>query len=77
MNPIQRFFDARRHHFEKGGRFEKYYFVYENIESIFYPPPLVTTVSPMVRDRLDVKRFMFLVVVALLPHYAFGVFNVG
>jgi Na+-transporting NADH:ubiquinone oxidoreductase subunit B len=31
----------------------------------------------MIRDNLDVKRYMMLVIVALLPHYAFGLFNVG
>ncbi len=77
MNPIKRVIDSQRRHFERGGRFEKYFFVYENIESIFYAPPHTTAASPMVRDRLDVKRFMFLVIVALLPHYAFGVFNIG
>ena len=77
MNPVKHVFDSQRHHFTKGGRFEKYYFLFENIESVFFAPAAVTSTGPHVRDSLDVKRFMFLVIAALLPHYAFGIFNVG
>jgi len=77
MNPVKHLFDSQRHHFTKGGRFEKFYFVFENIESVFFAPAAVTSTGPHVRDSLDVKRFMFLVIAALLPHYAFGIFNVG
>jgi Na+-transporting NADH:ubiquinone oxidoreductase subunit B len=77
MGPIQRFFDSQRRHFQKGGRLEKYYFVFENIESVFYAPRQPAASPPHARDALDVKRFMFLVLVALFPHYAFGVYNVG
>jgi len=77
MNPVKHVFDSQRHHFTKGGRFEKFYFVFENIESVFFAPAAVASTGPHVRDSLDVKRFMFLVIAALLPHYAFGIFNVG
>lgn len=77
MNPVKHVFDSQRHHFTKGGRFEKFFFVFENIESVFFAPAAVTSTGPHVRDSLDVKRFMFLVIAALLPHYAFGIFNVG
>jgi len=77
MNPIRKFFDTQRRHFETGGRFEKYYVLFENIESVFFSSDRTTRTPPLVRDCLDVKRYMFLVIVALLPHYAFGAFNVG
>jgi Na+-transporting NADH:ubiquinone oxidoreductase subunit B len=77
MNPVKRLFDSQRRHFEKGGRWERYFFLFENIESVFFAAPAVTAASPHVRDGLDVKRFMFLVIVALLPHYAFGTYNLG
>jgi len=77
MNPVKRFFDSQRRHFENGGRWARYFFLYENLESVFFAPATVTAASPHVRDSLDVKRFMFLVIVALLPHYAFGAYNVG
>ncbi len=77
MNPIEKFFDSHRKHFEKGGRFERWYPFFESIESVFFAPARVTRNTPSVRDHLDVKRYMLLVIVALLPHYAFGVFNTG
>ena len=77
MNAIERFFDFQRKHFEKGGKFEKFYPFFESIESVFFAPARKTLNPPNVRDSIDVKRFMMLVIVALLPHYAFGIYNVG
>ena len=77
MKSIERFFHTTRKHFEAGGRFEKYYPVFESIESVFFGAPRVTQTAPNIRDSLDVKRYMMLVIVALLPHYAFGIYNVG
>jgi len=77
MNPLKRLFDSQRRHFSPGGRWQRFFFLFENIESVFFAPAAVTSTSPHIRDSLDVKRFMFLVIVALLPHYAFGIFNVG
>ena len=77
MNFIERFFESQRKHFEEGGKFEKFYPFFESIESVFFASARVTRIPPNVRDSLDVKRFMMLVIVALLPHYAFGIYNVG
>ena len=77
MNRIERFFESTRRHFEKGGRLEKLWPFYESIESVFFSPARASRVAPNVRDHLDVKRYMMLVIVALVPHYAFGVYNVG
>jgi len=76
-DPVRKFFDSFRHHFVKGGKFEKYEFIFENIESIFYASEHVTQSAPVVRDTLDVKRYFFLVVVALIPHHVFGAYNAG
>ena len=77
MRTIEKFFETTRKHFEQGGRFERWYPFFESIESVFFLPARVTQKAPNVRDHLDVKRYMMLVIVALLPHYAFGVYNVG
>ena len=77
MNRIEKFFESTRKHFEKGGKLERLWPFYESIESVFFAPARVSRFSPNVRDSLDVKRYMMLVIVALLPHYAFGVYNVG
>jgi len=77
MNALKRFFDSHRGRFLEGGRFEKYYPFFESMESIFFSPAEVTQTGPHVRDSLDVKRYMLLVIVALLPHLFFGIYNAG
>jgi len=77
MGFFARFFDSYRKHFERGGRFEKLWPFFESIESVFFLPARTTRTAPNVRDSLDVKRYMMLVIVALVPHYVFGVYNVG
>jgi len=76
MKPIS-IFDKIRPHFEKGGRFSRLYPFYEAIETIFYGLDHVTGQGPHVRDNLDVKRFMTIVIVVLIPHLMFGIYNTG
>ena len=71
------FFDKVRKHFVDEGKFEKLYPFFEAIETIFFAPAHVTEKEPHVRDSLDVKRFMTLVIVALIPHLLFGIYNAG
>jgi Na+-transporting NADH:ubiquinone oxidoreductase subunit B len=77
MRFVKRFFDVPRKYFAPGGRFERLYPFFEAIETIFFAPDDTTTIGPHVRDSLDVKRFMTLVIVSLLPHLAFGIYNAG
>ncbi|MGV0035070.1 MAG: NADH:ubiquinone reductase (Na(+)-transporting) subunit B [Candidatus Azotimanducaceae bacterium WSBS_2022_MAG_OTU7] len=64
-------------HFEKGGRFEKFYSVYEMVDTIFYSPGLVTKTSSHVRDAVDMKRVMTMVwVCAFFPMLA-GMYYAG
>lgn len=77
MKSVRRFFHAAEKHFEKGGKYERYYPFYEAMETIFLAPVNRSRGLPHVRDSLDVKRYMTLVIVALLPHLAFGIYNAG
>lgn len=77
MNPVQRLFDAQRRHFEENGRFHALYPFFESMETVFYAPDRVTRTGPQVRDSLDVKRYMALVIVSLLPLLFFGIYNTG
>ncbi|CAM2067784.1 NADH:ubiquinone reductase (Na(+)-transporting) subunit B [Sulfidibacter corallicola] len=65
------------HLFLKGGKFEKFYPLYEMQESFFFTPRTVTNTNVHVRDSLDSKRLMITVVIALLPCLFFGAYNVG
>jgi len=50
--------DSIEPHFETGGRFERYYAIYEMIDTILYSPGIVTKTSSHVRDAVDFKRVM-------------------
>ncbi|MCH8538239.1 MAG: NADH:ubiquinone reductase (Na(+)-transporting) subunit B [Alkalimonas sp.] len=63
--------------FEKGGKYEKWYALYEAIATVLYTPGLVTKNGTHVRDSIDLKRIMIFVWLALFPALFFGMFNVG
>jgi Na+-transporting NADH:ubiquinone oxidoreductase subunit B len=49
----------------------------EATDTFLRKPDIVTKRQPHVRDATDLKRFMFIVVVALIPCYIFGAYHVG
>ena len=77
MKPLRRLLDKAEPLFIKGGRLENFHALYEMVDTLFYSPPDVTRGSPHVRDALDLKRVMILVVVAVLPCAVIGMWNTG
>ncbi len=63
--------------FEKGGKLEKLYPLYEAADTFLFTPGHRTTSGPHVRDAIDLKRTMIMVVIALLPATLFGMWNAG
>jgi Na+-transporting NADH:ubiquinone oxidoreductase subunit B len=63
--------------FEKGGKFERLYPLYEAGDTFARTPADVTPSAPHVRDSIDQKRLMVFVVYALLPCLFFGIWNAG
>ena len=63
--------------FEKGGKFERLYPVYEMFDTLAYTPGTITRRSSHVRDGIDLKRIMTVVVVALVPCMGMAVYNTG
>lgn len=63
--------------FEKGGKLEKLYPVYEATDTFLYTPGHKTKTGPHVRDGIDLKRMMIMVVIALIPCTLFGMWNIG
>ncbi|PXF64650.1 NADH:ubiquinone reductase (Na(+)-transporting) subunit B [Kangiella spongicola] len=64
-------------HFEKGGKWEKWYALYEAAATIFYTPGHVTKGATHVRDNIDLKRIMIMVWFATFPAMFWGMWNVG
>ncbi len=77
MKPIRNFFNTLEPHFEKGGKYEKWYPVYEVFDTFFYSPPDVTKTSSHVRDGIDLKRVMITVWLATFPAMFYGMYNLG
>jgi Na+-transporting NADH:ubiquinone oxidoreductase subunit B len=74
---VRKFLDNIEHHFERGGKFEKLYPLYEAIDTFFYRPSSVTRTTAHVRDGLDLKRMMITVWLCAFPAMFFGMWNVG
>lgn len=69
--------EKQKKFFERGGKLEKLYPLYEAGDTFLFTPPDVNREAPHVRDAVDLKRVMITVVVALLPCILFGIYNVG
>jgi len=63
--------------FEKDGKYEYFYPLYDALDTFLYTPETVTKDGPHIRDSIDLKRSMIFVVLAMLPAILFGIFNVG
>ncbi|MBD0401144.1 NADH:ubiquinone reductase (Na(+)-transporting) subunit B [Flammeovirga sp. EKP202] len=78
MKFIHDLIEKQKPMFEKGGKLEKLYYVFEAGETFMFTPPDVTKAKGVqVRDAVDLKRVMMTVVIALLPAIIFGLWNVG
>lgn len=77
MKPLRNFLDRLAPYFDKGRKLEKLYPVYEVIDSFFYTSDEVTTGRCHVRDGLEFKRMMSVVLVALIPCVAMAMYNTG
>jgi Na+-transporting NADH:ubiquinone oxidoreductase subunit B len=63
--------------FEPGGKLERLFPLWEAIDTLIYTPGKVTTGTTHVRDGLDLKRMMIVVVTALFPTVLMACYNTG
>ncbi|MCA9230929.1 MAG: NADH:ubiquinone reductase (Na(+)-transporting) subunit B [Planctomycetales bacterium] len=63
--------------FGKGGKLERFYPLFEMADTFLYTPADVTKNASHVRDAMDLKRMMSLVVVALGPCFFMAMHNTG
>lgn len=74
---LRKFLDKLAPHVHKGGKYEKFYALYEAVDTFFYRPADVTRSNAHVRDGIDLKRMMILVWLCTFPAMLFGIWNVG
>jgi len=77
MSGLRGYIDKIKPHFEKGGKFEKLQSTFEAFETLLFVPNKVTTQGTHIRDAMDMKRTMIIVVIALVPTILFGMWNAG
>ena len=77
MNFLRNYLDRQKPKFEKGGKFAKLHSVFTGFESFLFVPNRTTDTGAHIRDAVDLKRTMIIVVIALIPALLFGIYNVG
>ncbi|MBQ5613597.1 MAG: NADH:ubiquinone reductase (Na(+)-transporting) subunit B [Tidjanibacter sp.] len=77
MKALRNFVDKIKPAFSKGGKFSALGSTFEGFETFLFVPNTVTKKGSHIRDCVDLKRVMIVVVLALLPAAIFGMYNVG
>ena len=77
MKFLEKILHKNESKFEKGGKLEKFYPLYETLATFAFTPKLVTTKGSHIRDAVDLKRTMMMVILAMVPCLIFGIYNTG
>jgi Na+-transporting NADH:ubiquinone oxidoreductase subunit B len=77
MSTLRRFLDDLGERLQSGGRLDRLYPLFEAIDTFLYTPDAVTMGTTHVRDALDLKRMMSIVMAALSPIAVFAMYNTG
>ena len=77
MKGLRNFVDKIKPTFEKGGKLGFLHSTFDAFETFLFVPNTVTRRGAHVRDCVDLKRVMIMVVLALVPAMLFGIWNVG
>ena len=77
MSGLRKFVDKIKPTFEKGGKLGFLHSTFDAFETFLFVPNTVTKKGAHVRDCVDLKRVMIMVVIALVPAMLFGIWNVG
>jgi Na+-transporting NADH:ubiquinone oxidoreductase subunit B len=77
MDFLRKKLDKLKPNFTEGGKYGKFRSVFQGFESFLYVPDKVTFKGSHVRDSIDLKRTMTVVIIALIPAFLFGAYNTG
>ncbi len=78
MKFLRNYIDKIKPNFVAGGKFEVLESTFDAVETFLFVPDEVTKPKgTQIRDAMDMKRSMILVMVALVPSLLFGMWNVG
>ncbi|MBD3628346.1 NADH:ubiquinone reductase (Na(+)-transporting) subunit B [Cyclobacterium sp.] len=78
MEFLRNLLDKQKPLFQKGGKLENLYYLYEAGETFLFSPKHTTGPrGAQVKDAIDLKRMMITVVIAMIPCLLFGIYNTG
>ena len=74
---LKKFIEDIEPSFEKGGKLERWFPLYEALATALYTPGYVNKGKTHVRDSIDLKRIMITVWLAVFPAMFWGMYNIG
>ncbi len=74
---LRKFLEKIEPHFHKDGKYEKWFALFEAVDTICFSPRATTRNASHVRDGVDLKRVMITVWFATFPAMFYGMYNVG
>ncbi len=77
MKGLRNLIDNVKPNFEEGGKLYKLHALFDAVETLLFVPDKVTKTGSHIRDAIDMKRTMIIVVLAMVPALLFGMWNVG
>jgi Na+-transporting NADH:ubiquinone oxidoreductase subunit B len=77
MKALRDWFDKQKPKLEKGGKYHLFKSGFGAIETFLFVPNHTTRQGTHIRDYVDLKRTMTVVIIALLPALFFGMYNTG
>jgi Na+-transporting NADH:ubiquinone oxidoreductase subunit B len=77
MKIFGKFMDDAGRYFKNGGPLERWYPLYEALDSFLFGSSKTTSLAPHIRDSIDLKRIMTTVIIALIPCTLMAMWNTG
>ena len=77
MKFLRNIFKKAHPHFTEGGKLRRYFPFFEAVNTLTFWTDEQTKTGPHIRDSLDLKRTMIVVLIALIPTTIFGIINTG
>lgn len=77
MKALRKFLDKKKPLFEKGGKFAKLQSTFDAFDTFLFVPDHTSKTGTHIKDAIDLKRTMSVVVLALIPSLLFGMYNIG
>ncbi|MBG15308.1 MAG: NADH:ubiquinone reductase (Na(+)-transporting) subunit B [Crocinitomicaceae bacterium] len=77
MKFLRKIFDNAHAQLNKSEKTKKLFPLVDSVDTLMFTPNHVTKKGAHIRDSIDLKRTMMLVIIALIPCLLFGIYNTG